>query len=96
MHNRTQAEEDHSSIWSTIRAQECIPHSNARSSAIKEWIRLKAYWLAKKNRPPSNSIHGKRHEKGNGKGVGLVTSHSFIKSQVPIERHFPAFTIGGK
>lgn len=55
-----------------------------------EWYRLKGYWLAQRNRPTWNHL-SKRHIKGNAAGTGAILRHSFVKSQVPLERVFIKF-----
>ena len=56
----------------------------------QEFLRLRKFWYAKRNAPKWNGL-SKRHTKGKAAGYGLITVHSFVKPQVPIEKVFPKY-----
>lgn len=68
----------HIEAWNKIRAKLIV------AARKDEWRRD---WYAQINAPRCH-VTSRRRSKGNGKGVGAILEHSFVKSQVSMERVF--------
>lgn len=70
------------SAWDKIRSTRTKQLTHREQQQL-----LFNHYKAMRNRPTTHNV-GKRHAKGQAKGVGQVLKHSFIKPQVHVETLF--------